>query len=52
MEAGNIKAIIHEILHGTIWTAIDEILHHWAIDWLIGNAGWRYRYCQWSHRND
>ena len=50
MESGSLKAIWWELSNGTLWTILDEILH--AFDWLIGNYGWRFSFCQWAHKDD
>lgn len=45
MEAGTWKAIRYQL-----FKLVDEILH--SLDGVdaIGNAQWRYKFCQWSHR--
>lgn len=45
MEAGSLKSIAY-----AFFLLVDAILH--AFDSLVGNAEWRYRFCQWAHRRD
>ena len=47
MTAGSWKAICY-----VFWQLVDEILHSRLFDWAIGDAQWRYRFCQWAHRYD
>ncbi len=53
LKAGSWKAIRFEARNGDIFTVLDELLH--ALDWVhpLGNAHWRWRFCQWAHlRNE
>lgn len=52
MMAGSARAILHEVRTGTLWTVADEVLHSKIFDWLVGDCGWRWRFCQWAHRDD
>jgi len=47
MEAGSLEAICY-----LFWQLVDEVLHAGVFDVLIGNARWRMRFCQWTHRLD
>lgn len=47
MEAGSPKAIWFAFL-----VLVDEILHAFDDIDFIGNAEWRFRFCQYVHRED
>jgi diadenosine tetraphosphatase ApaH/serine/threonine PP2A family protein phosphatase len=47
MEAGSLQAIVY-----VFFQLLDEILHGLdRIPW-IGNAAWRFRFCQWCYRGN
>ena len=44
-EAGSLKAIVIAFL-----VLVDEILHAFDDIPFIGNAEWKFRFCQWVHQ--
>lgn len=49
MYVGTWQSIWYEIVHGDMWTVIDEILH--VLDHIpnFPYPNWRYRFCNWAH---